>query len=606
MRDFAEHPPRLLVVDDNPQFVRLASGLIQRHYPGAEIQSARTGEEAIDALTTGDFDIALLDYRLPDIDGLEILGEVRKRGLATAVVMVTGEGDEQLAADLFRMGAHDYLVKGRVDAMSLRRSLDSVLSRLSLEHLVRGKSDALVEASTKLEEKARALDTAYDKLREKKEELRHLSEGLEIAVNQRTAELRATTRFLNRVLDASTDHFIIAADDDGTVLSFNRGAEAAFGHRAQDVIGRLSAWSLFEELVVDEPAAQALIEDARATGRTQRQFTGIDVRGRRFIANLTISRLADEHEPDPIDGYADAAGFVLLGTDVTERLELERKNLAYVQQIELSYADLRRKNEQIVAATRLKSQFVANVSHELRTPLNAVIGYADLILGGIYGDVVPRQRAPLEGIGARARDLLALINDILDLARIESGKDDLRVEAVDVEAILSEVVETARVLAVDKHIRIEQGPISDGVRTVETDPQRLRQILLNLVSNAVKFTHEGFVRVEVRAESEAVTFVVSDSGIGIPRADLDAIFDEFRQVDGSSTRQYGGTGLGLSICRKLAVAMGGRLWAESTLGVGSTFRLHLPLTAPDDLRRVVDDDGPLMRSDSLELRDEES
>lgn len=594
MRDLSEFPPRLLVVDDNPEFVRLASNLILRHYPGAEVGSARTGEEAIDALAGGSYDIALLDYQLPDIDGLEILGEVKQRGLSTAVIMVTGEGDEQLAADLFRMGAYDYLVKGRVDAMALRRSLDSVLSRLSLEHLVRGKSDALVAVSTKLQEKARSLDTAYEKLREKKEELRHLSEGLEIAVHQRTSELRATTRFLNRVLDATTDHFIIATDAEGLILSFNRGAEAAFGHRAQDVIGRLPVWSLFEELVADEGAVEVLVREARDEGRALRQLLGVDALGQHFVANLTLSRLADEYGADGQAAGGD--GFVLLGSDVTARLDLERRNQAYVQQIEITNEDLRRKNEQILAATKLKSQFIANVSHELRTPLNAVIGYADLLLGGVYGELADRQRGPIDGISTRARDLLALINDILDLARVESGKEDFRVERIEIEPLLRDVVETAGVLAVDKALRVGKAPLPAGLEAIESDGQRLRQILLNLVSNAVKFTLEGFVSVEVRDEGDEVEFAVSDSGIGIPASELDAIFDEFRQVDGSSTRQFGGTGLGLSICRKLAVGLGGRLWAESALGAGSTFRLRLPRVAPAELRRLTpDDDGPLFR-----------
>ncbi len=597
-----------LVIDDHRGFCALCGALITRTYPEARVGFASTGAEALEMLQEGGWDIALLDYRLPDFDGLEVLAEIKKRGLPVAVIMVTGEGGEQLVADLFRMGAYDYLTKGSMDALTLRRSLDQVLARLHLEELVRGKTDALVATTQQLVEKNRALDTAYENIREKREQLRALNDGLEATVQRRTSELRATTAFLNGVLDATTDHFIIATSPLGTILVWNHGAERAFGHRAVDVVGRVHFAALFEELVTDEDAVQHLVEGCRETGAIHCTLTGLDTRGRRFVAKVSMSRIASDREAKDGDSAAaaTAGGLVILGTDVTHERELERQNQAWVRQIERANADLQRQNDEIVEANRLKSQFLANVSHELRTPLNAVIGYSDLLGGGVYGDLGPRQLSAVAGISARAKDLLALIDDILDLAKIESGNTDLRIEAIDLPAIVANVVETGQLLSNDKPISvvwIDEGTLG---LTLSSDPYRLRQILLNLVNNAVKFTHDGFVRVLTRAHGEGLEIAVMDSGIGIASGHLESIFDEFRQVDGTTTRQYGGTGLGLAICRRLATALGASLTVESTLGEGSTFRLWMPLEAPGHLPRIDDEDhGPVTerRREILDTQD---
>jgi signal transduction histidine kinase len=245
---------------------------------------------------------------------------------------------------------------------------------------------------------------------------------------------------------------------------------------------------------------------------------------------------------------------------------------------------LRLKNEQILEATRLKSEFLANVSHELRTPLNAIIGYADLMIGGVYGGMKPRQDQAVEGIATRARDLLDLINQILDLAKVESGKLDLRPERFPLAELLEDVVETGQVLAMAAGKReLDIGWVNRAAEglSLYTDRQKLRQILLNLVNNAVKFTKVGFVTIEVRLiDHEEVEVAVLDSGIGIPPAELERIFDQFRQVDGTSTREYGGTGLGLAISRQFAEHLGGTLVAESVFGEGAALRLHIPIEAP--------------------------
>lgn len=586
-------PPALLIVDDNRSFVDLTAGLVSRAYPGARIRTAGTGEEALDLLLSEYWDVMLLDYRLPDIDGVEVLAEVRNRGIDVAVVMVTGEGDQELAADLFRMGAYDYLVKGRIRGMTLRRTIDQALTRRRLEKHIREQSDELTHSSLQLEERARALDTAYAKLRERKEELQSLSESLEQTVLQRTGELRETTSFLNKVLASATDHFIIATGAEGTILTFNQGATAAFDLEPEEFVGTVHFRRLFAEIEDDDDALAELVAAIIEGGSIQRTLTGVAAGGRPFVAQVTLSQLRegprDEEETDrrglavsPPPTTHRKNGIVIVGSDVTHARELEQKNKLYIQRIEVANTDLMRKNEQILEATRLKSEFIANVSHELRTPLNAVIGYSDLLNGGIYGEINERQEVAISGIGSRAQDLLRLINGILDLAKIEAGRTEMHAEEFPLDEVIFETVETGRILAMDKDLVVRWSGREGGDSVMVTDRNKLRQILLNLVNNAVKFTASGRVAVHTSLPDPSLLSVrVTDTGIGIDEKDIDAIFDEFRQVDGTSTRRYEGSGLGLAISRKFATNLGGTLTCSSSLGEGSTFELRIPTCMGD-------------------------
>ncbi len=237
--------------------------------------------------------------------------------------------------------------------------------------------------------------------------------------------------------------------------------------------------------------------------------------------------------------------------------------------------ELRDNNFQLERANRLKSEFLANVSHELRTPMNAIIGYTKLMLDGLDGELNEQQGSDLERVAAAADNLLGLINGLLDLAKIEAGRMEITSEEIDLRNLVDEVLELVRPQADLKRISLDS-ELPATPPTVWADRARVRQVLVNLLSNSVKFTDRGGVSVRSAAADGWVTISVRDTGIGISPEAQAYIFDEFRQADSSTTRRYGGTGLGLAISKRLVSLHGGRIWVESTPGGGSTFSFTLP------------------------------
>jgi len=206
---------------------------------------------------------------------------------------------------------------------------------------------------------------------------------------------------------------------------------------------------------------------------------------------------------------------------------------------------------QLEEAGRLKSEFLANFSHEIRTPLNGILGYCDLLLREEGGRLTPHGRRDLNVVRSNAKTLLALINDILDLSKIEAGRAEVMEERIDFVSLVDECVATVRELIKVNEVTVGSDVAAEA-RVVFSDPLKLKQVLLNLLSNAAKFTESGEILVEARAQGSTLVLTVEDTGVGIPQDQVDHIFEKFRQVDGSSTRKIGGTGLGLAIVREVA------------------------------------------------------
>jgi signal transduction histidine kinase len=240
---------------------------------------------------------------------------------------------------------------------------------------------------------------------------------------------------------------------------------------------------------------------------------------------------------------------------------------------------LREANKEIREADRLKSEFVATISHEFRTPLNTIIGFAKFMLKGGAGPLTEMQQTDLSAIYSSGQHLLGLVNDILDLSKIEAGKVTLDKELLNFHEIAAGIMSSAIALVADKPVELEE-EIAPHLPPVYADRKRVRQIILNLVSNAAKFTERGHIILRVKPITEDgrayILCAVEDTGIGIRQEDIPTIFETFRQLDSSSARRAQGTGLGLPISRRLAELHGGRMWVESQQGVGSIFYFTLP------------------------------
>jgi signal transduction histidine kinase len=242
------------------------------------------------------------------------------------------------------------------------------------------------------------------------------------------------------------------------------------------------------------------------------------------------------------------------------------------------FSEIEEKGRQLEVASQHKSQFLANMSHELRTPLNAILGYTELIIDAVYGDVPQKMAGVLERVQSNGRHLLGLINDVLDLSKIEAGQLTLSLASYSIGDVVHGVVNVVESLATEKHLALNvevppRLPVGFG------DERRISQVLLNLVGNAIKFTDKGEVVIAASAQNGAFNIAVRDTGPGIAPGDQAKIFEEFQQADNSTTKTKGGTGLGLAIARRIIEMHGGTISVESTLGQGSTFSVILPVKA---------------------------
>jgi signal transduction histidine kinase len=240
------------------------------------------------------------------------------------------------------------------------------------------------------------------------------------------------------------------------------------------------------------------------------------------------------------------------------------------------FHEIEEKGKQLAVASQHKSQFLANMSHELRTPLNAILGYTELILDGIYGETPQKAQDVLKRVESNGRHLLGLINDVLDLSKIEAGQLTLTLTDYSMKDVLYNVFSAVEPLANDKKLgfKVEAQP---DMPKGYGDERRLTQVVLNLVGNAIKFSDTGAVVIKATSINGSFTVAVQDNGPGISKSDQSKIFEEFQQADNSATKKKGGTGLGLSISRRIVEMHGGRLWVESELGKGSVFSFTLPV-----------------------------
>jgi signal transduction histidine kinase len=390
----------ILIVDDDAVDRLTVRRALRKSGLSVKQVEATTASEAMEHLTTSTFDCVFLDYHLPDQDGLDLIRSLRSKGIKIPLIVLTGQGDEQVAVESMKAGANDYLSKSKLVGDRLAYILKNAVRIYRAE----------LETSI-----------AYEKI-------------------QQTNQL---------------------------LLQQN------------------------EEL------------------KKQQQHIKIQ-------------------------------------------------------------------NLELLKASRLKSQFLATMSHELRTPMNAIIGFSQVLLRESKGDLNAHQRTMLDRILSNSKNLLFLVNDILDLSKIEAGRLELKPEPCDLLQLVEATVAQLRSMADEKNLNIRVENTLPHSRAFN-DSMRVRQVLVNLISNAIKFTERGEIVVYLsEPDRDGVAIEVKDTGIGIAASNLDHIFELFQQLDQSLNRQYGGTGLGLAITRSLVEMMGGRITVQSELGQGSTFRVDIP------------------------------
>lgn len=383
-----------------------------------------------------------------------------------------------------------------------------------------------------------------------------------------TAVARAAVRFCG-----AEDAHVFLRDGDEMVSSAHEGPlsahplgyrdalDSASTARAQTIVeGRVT--HLPDTLAPEAEAAYALIRENSIQHGFRAQLNAPMLREGRAIGCICLRR----REP----GAFTPRQIELLETFAAQAV-------IAIENVRL-FTEIQEKSRQLEVASQHKSQFLANMSHELRTPLNAIIGYTEMMADGLYGTVPDKAAGVLERVQSNGRHLLGLINDVLDLSKIEAGQLVLAIEDYSVTDMVNTVMAATESLARTKGLALESN-VTPGLPMGRGDARRLSQVLLNLVGNAIKFTDQGKVEIQGRRNGELFELAVVDTGFGIAPEDQKRIFDEFQQVDNTSTRKKGGTGLGLSISRKIVELHGGSITVTSEIGQGSTFKVTVPINA---------------------------
>jgi len=369
---------------------------------------------------------------------------------------------------------------------------------------------------------------------------------------------------------------IFQSSIEGKFISVNSTMAKLFGYSTSDDLLN-SVNNIAAQLFVYPERRQRIIHAAVNSDHfVWDEIEYLKYDGRHFIANLYIRAVKDDNgNPLFLEGFVD---------DITERKRYEQELTDYQENLE-AIVDVRTEELMIAKlraeeSDRLKSIFLASMSHELRTPLNSIIGFTGIMLKGLAGELNPEQTKQLTFVKNSANHLLALINDILDISKIESGQLEVASNPFSIKDSIEKVIQALSPLAKNKNIELSYSldPAIDGMIG---DSRRVEQILINLLNNSIKFTEKGSVKLDAAIDSHKITISVTDTGIGIEEQNIPKLFNPFQQLDTGTTRKYEGTGLGLSICKRLLEIMGGKINVQSEFGAGSKFTFTLPLKPRD-------------------------
>lgn len=529
----------ILLVSDDADLLADLQGMLE---PLDERTVGASGKDAIHQLLEGEFAAVLIDVEMEDSTAFQVVESVRSNPqLAEIPVIFLGNSgsDERLIRRGYELGAVDFLEQ------PLR------------PFVLRSKMAILVGLHRK-RERLKAQERQLREAEKRELELRH------------RAEIRESELRIAQLVESAMDA-IITVSESGIVDSFNQSAQRMFGRIAAEVTGGPASVLFPDELEWESLQHSSGIRPGMTL------LTGRRASGEQFPAEVSVTRME-------VDGKQVLS---LILRDVSEQrraeaaLRTQAALLATTTAKLMSLnAELHRRQAELQHAMNARNRFYASMSHELRTPINAIIGYGTLLVDDIYGPLNERQRQGLIRSNRAALHLLELVNDVLDLSRVEAGRIELSLQPVSFPGLLDDIFVTVRTMADIDESLLSLEPYCRV--TVVTDPRRVRQILLNLISNAIRFGDGLPIVVSCRTHGVGgVEISVTDHGPGIAEEDVVRIFDEFVQLEGIRTpgQPEQGTGLGLAISRRLAELLGGTLEVESVVGEGSVFRLCLPASA---------------------------
>jgi len=515
----------ILLIEDNPADSELVSIFLKGVYAGkCALVIADSLNKGLELMDVTSFNVILLDLSLPDSQGLDTFNKLHSVAADTPIIVLTGLEDENIGINAVKLGAQDFLIKGKIKGSELQRSINYSIERHKLLQVL-------------------AERTEMEKL-----------------------ALAATKSF----------NSVIITNEHGNIEWVNEGFTALTGYKLDEVKG--SHGETLRRGGDTGISENTSYYKSVIYGKTPITYESKNYskQGREYWTITTLTPVVDRN--------GEVKRIIAIDSDITQRKQME-ESLLHANQIaedslkkgNKALHDLMKAKKQLEESMRVKEQFLANMSHEIRTPMNAIVGFTDLIL---KTPLSQEQKQYTDAIKTSGENLIVIINDILDFAKIESGKIPFENIEFSIAQVVSTLTELMLPKSIEKNIKLSKSIDEKIPDRLIGDPTRLNQIFINLVGNAIKFTQKGEVKIGVELLSEDeetvnLQFSVSDTGIGIPKNKLDNIFEAFTQANYDTTRKYGGTGLGLAIVKQLVELLGGVIKVTSEVNKGSVFTYAL-------------------------------
>ena len=540
---------RIQVVDDDNGLLTLMK--VRLEAAGYQVALAGDGAEALTQVASETPELAIVDLKMEPMDGLTLLDELLQLNPDLPVIILTAYGTIASAVEATRRGAFDYLTKP-FDAQDLLHRIQKALEVRQL----RGQVEELrKQADDMLRDEARVAGA-----------LARVGRELIESLNTPTI-LDRLCQLMAEVLECDwSDTFLLQDDEEVYVPVASHGSTP---EEWEAVRGLKVPGPLISE-VLTQLSSGTVVHLNRSTPHALRPLTLAQPANASQLLCVALRR------GDNIVGIQ-TAGYRQRPDSFSPQQERIAQGIAQLASLALSNARLL---EELERANRLKSDFLATMSHELRTPLSIIMGYTEMVLEGAQDTLSPQHAQMLQRADESARDLLELITALLDVSRLEAARLLVETEEIDLAALLRDLTTEAHELLGPNPTTIFQCNLATDLPPLHTDRAKLRVVIKNLVSNAIKFTDSGSVQLQVTARDNGIIFQVNDTGMGIAPEILPVVFEMFRQGDGSAERPHSGVGLGLYIVKRMLELLGGKVEVESQLGQGSTFRVWLPITPP--------------------------